>query len=159
MKKMSSYNKTANPTPDLPFGNFKNESTTGANDGTELLAEQMQDLYYSLYQILQFAGVTPNGILEDGNQNKQFISALANISIFPYNSAIKYNKYVVCYLVSDGIFKLYMSKIDQNTALPTDAECWIEVNFDGDIEYVKISDIPVVIDVSDISDDIEIEVL
>lgn len=159
MKKMSSYAKSANPTTDLPFGAFKNESAAGANDGTDIVSEQLQDLYYSLYQVLQFAGVSPNGKLENGNDSKQFINALANIGVFPYNSAIKYEQYRVCYLVSDGTFTLYMSKKDGNSALPTDAESWDVVDFTGDISCVKLSDIPVTITIEDFDGDIEYEVV
>ena len=85
MKNLYDYERTQSATVDLPFGNFKNESSPGQKDGTDIVAEHVQDLAYPLFQILQLAGVVPNGELEDGNLKNQFITALTNIGIFKYS--------------------------------------------------------------------------
>lgn len=56
MKNLSDYEKTQSATVDLPCGAFKNESSPGQKDGTDILAEHIQDLAYPLYQVLQLAG-------------------------------------------------------------------------------------------------------
>ena len=86
MKNIFSYAKTLSGSGDLPFGMFKDESAAGNNDGTDIVSAHMQDLYYSLYQILQLAGVNPNGQLENGSNSKQFLSALSNVAPLIYNS-------------------------------------------------------------------------
>ena len=60
MRRLDSYENTQSSSNDLPFGMFKDESSAGNNDGTEIVSAHMQDLYYSLYQILHLGGVTPN---------------------------------------------------------------------------------------------------
>ena len=92
MRKMSYYSPTEAESVNKPFGAFKNETSAGTQDGTQAVAEHMQDLYYSLYQVFQLAGVDPNNILEDGNTNKQFLSALGNIAPILYADTSTYNK-------------------------------------------------------------------
>lgn len=67
MKKLKSYLNAVKGNENLPYGNLKNESQADANDGTPVLAEQVQDIMYSSYQVLQLAGELPNVGLEDGN--------------------------------------------------------------------------------------------
>jgi len=125
MRNLYSYEKSYSSTSDLPFGAFKNESSAGAKDGTDIVAEHMQDLYYSIYQILQLAGMKPNGELEDGNTSKQFISALTKITTCVYSAAIKYAKNaIVLNIVSDTI-SVYKSLIDENTNVLTNSDAWI----------------------------------
>jgi hypothetical protein len=92
MKNMSDYQNTNPPTTDTPNGTFKNESQPNANDGTDIKAEHLQDVYYAIYQILQLAGEIPNGELENGNLSKQFIRCLTNIGWFKYDSSITYKR-------------------------------------------------------------------
>lgn len=123
MRKASSYNNSQAETEDLPFGAYKNESISGAKDGTNITAEHIQDILYSLYQILQLAGQIPNGTLEDGNTNKQFISSLASICYLKYSTAINYSINNV--VISPSGTKLYVSLVNNNigNAL-TEASKW-----------------------------------
>lgn len=118
MKNLYDYERTQSATVDLPFGNFKNESSPGQKDGTDIVAEHVQDLAYPLFQILQLAGVVPNGELEDGNLKNQFITALTNIGIFKYSEKITYNAYVLVWQLVGKNLTLYMSnKADNNDDL------------------------------------------
>lgn len=125
MRKLESYENSKSPTSDLPFGNLKNESSAGSNDGTTILAEQMQDVYYSLYQILQLAGVQPNGILENGSNSQQFISALSNITPLIYNSSSTYNKDVLTLYIYNGEINIYKSLVNNNKNGLTDTSSWV----------------------------------
>ena len=124
MKTMSSYDNAQDATSDLPFGAFSNESAAGLNDGTEIVAEQLQDLYYSLYQVLQLANQSPNGSLENGNQQKQFLSALSNVTALLYNSTTTYNKDAVTLYISSNEINVYRSLKNANTAAFSDTTAW-----------------------------------
>lgn len=124
MRKMESYDNSVASTNDLPFGSFADESSSGANDGTSIVAAHMQDLYYSLYQILQLAGVVPNGKLENGNDSKQFISALSNITQLLYNTSSVYNKNAICFNIFNNSISVYMSAKDNNTSSLSNSADW-----------------------------------
>ena len=124
MKTMASYDNAQDATSDLPFGAFSNESSAGSDDGTEIVAEQLQDLYYSLYQVLQLANQSPNGSLENGNQSKQFLSALSNITALLYNSTTTYNKDAITLYVSSNEINVYRSLKNANTAAFSDTTAW-----------------------------------
>lgn len=125
MKNLYSYTNSQAATGDLPFGMFKNETSAGSDDGTEIVAEHMQDLYYSLYQILQLAGVSPNGTLENGNASKQFLSALSNVAPLIYNVTTTYNKNSLCLSISNDEISVYKSKVASNTAALSDTTKWL----------------------------------
>ena len=127
MKNLYDYEKTQSATVDLPFGAFKNESAPGKQDGTAIVAEHIQDIVYPLYQILQLAGITPNGELEDGNNKTQFIQALTNIGIFRYSDKTVYNKSVFVWNVIGVVFTLYRSSKDNNDADLNDTNSWIKI--------------------------------
>lgn len=55
MKNLYDYEKTQSATVELPFGAFKNESSPGQQDGTDIVAEHIQDIAYCLFQVLQLA--------------------------------------------------------------------------------------------------------
>lgn len=125
MRRLDSYEKSKAATGDLPYGAFQNESSSGSNDGTEIVAEHMQDLYYALYQVLQLSGTTPNGTLENGNNSKQFIGALANICPLIYTQTITYNKNsVVLYILNDEI-SIYKSLKAANRSALSDSNSWL----------------------------------
>ena len=124
MKTMASYDNAQDATSDLPFGAFSNESSPGSDDGTEIVAEQLQDLYYSLYQVLQLANQTPNGSLENGNQSKQFLSALSNVTALLYNSTTTYNKDAITLYISSNEINVYRSLKNNNTAAFSDTTAW-----------------------------------
>jgi len=121
---MSSYENAQAETGDLPFGAFSNETSAGSDDGTTIVAEHLQDLYYALYQVLQLAGMTPNGSLENGNQSKQFLSALSNIAPILYNNTTTYNKNALVVYVYNDEINLYKSLAASNTASLSDATKW-----------------------------------
>jgi hypothetical protein len=127
MKAMSSYENAQAATSDLPFGAFSNESSAGSNDGTETIAEHLQDVYYALYQILQLANQSPNGSLENGNQQKQFLSALSNVASLLYNSTTTYAKGAVCFNISGDNVTFYKSKVNSNTAALTNTTNWAAI--------------------------------
>ena len=127
MKNLYDYEDTQSATVDLPFGAFKNESAPGKQDGTAIVAEHIQDIVYPLYQILQLAGITPDGELEDGNSKTQFIQALTNIGIFRYSDKSIYNKSVLVWNVIGSVFTLYRSVKDNNNADINDTASWIEI--------------------------------
>lgn len=124
MRKMESYDNSVASTNDLPFGSFSDESSSGANDGTTILASQMQDLYYSLYQILQLAGVSPNGVLENGNSSKQFLSALSNIAPLIYNLTSIYNLNAIAIYPLGNEISVYKSLKNENKSSLTDSTAW-----------------------------------
>lgn len=124
MKRMSSYENAQAETGDLPFGAFSNETSAGSDDGTTIVAEHLQDLFYALYQVLQLAGMTPNGSLENGNQSKQFLSALSNIAPVLYNNTATYNKNALVVYVYNDEINLYKSLAASNTASLSDTTKW-----------------------------------
>ena len=124
MKAMSSYENAQEATSDLPYGAFSNESSAGSNDGTDIVAEHLQDLYYALYQVLQLSNQTPNGSLENGNQSKQFLSALSNVAPFLYNSTTTYNKDAITLYVYNNEINVYRSLKNNNTAAFSDTTAW-----------------------------------
>jgi len=141
MKKQCDYNNTNSVTENLPFGSFKNESSPGAKDGTNIVAEQLQDLYYSLYQVFQLAGMTPNSTLEDGNTNKQFISALTNIGLFQYSEATTYNQSVIVYTIASGVTNFYRSNVANNSAELTNTTNWTNIiRIDSDCKINFLTD-------------------
>lgn len=125
MKNMYSYENSQAATGDLPFGMFSNESSAGSDDGTTIVAEHMQDLFYSLYQVLQLAGVQPNGVLENGNQQKQFLSALSNITPLLYNSTTTYNANALALYVLNNEINVYKSLKSGNKAALSDSSAWL----------------------------------
>lgn len=125
MKNIFSYAKTLSGSGDLPFGMFKDESAAGNNDGTEIVAAHMQDLYYSLYQILQLAGVNPNGQLENGSNSKQFLSALSNVAPLIYNSTSTYNANALTLQIANNEINVYKSKVDNNKAALSNTTNWV----------------------------------
>lgn len=137
MRKLESYEKSQAASGDLPYGAFKNETSSGSNDGTEIVAEHMQDLYYSLYQVLQHSGTTPNGTLENGSNSKQFITSLANITPLIYSQTISYNiNSVVLYVLNNEIY-IYKSLKNNNRTALDDSESWlllVKIN-DGGVFY------------------------
>ena len=122
---MESYDNAHEATADLPFGTFANETSAGSDDGTEIVAEHMQDLFYSLYQVLQLAGVQPNGLLENGNQQKQFLSALSNITPVLYNSTTTYNINALTIYTYNNEISVYKSLKSNNTAGLSDTTAWL----------------------------------
>ena len=140
MRKMSYYSPTEAESVNKPFGAFKNETSAGTQDGTQAVAEHMQDLYYSLYQVFQLAGVDPNNILEDGNTNKQFLSALGNIAPILYADTSTYNKNSIVINIQNDIIYFYKSLVSDNTAALSDSSSWLEIlhiNTDGTVEFVQ----------------------
>ncbi len=125
MRRLDSYENTQSSSNDLPFGMFKDESSAGNNDGTEIVSAHMQDLYYSLYQILQLAGVTPNGNLENGNTQKQFLSALSNIAPLLYNSTTTYNKNAITLQLINNEINVYKSLVVGNQNPLSTTTAWV----------------------------------
>lgn len=124
MKKLESYLNAVKGNENLPYGNLKNESQADANDGTPVLAEQVQDIMYSLYQVLQLAGELPNGELEDGNTKKQFIGALCKAGLFKYSSTTVYSQGNFVFDYDAGEFILYRSLIADNSKPLSDGASW-----------------------------------
>lgn len=127
MKNLCDYEKTQSATVDLPFGAFKNESSPGQQDGTAIVAEHIQDIVYCLYQVLQLAGVTPNGELEDGNNKTQFISALTNIGILKHSDKVAYNASVLVWTINGSDFILYRSNKALNSDDLSNTESWTKI--------------------------------
>ena len=127
MKNLCDYEKTQSATVDLPFGAFKNESSPGQQDGTAIVAEHIQDIAYCLYQVLQLAGVTPNGELEDGNNKTQFISALTNIGILKHSDKVAYNASVLVWTINGSDFILYRSNKALNSDDLSNTESWTKI--------------------------------
>ena len=124
MRKLESYINALRGNENLPYGNLKNESQADANDGTPVLAEQVQDIMYSLYQVLQLAGELPNGELEDGNTKKQFIGALCKAGLFKYSSTTVYSQGNFVFDYDAGKFILYRSLIADNNKPLSDGASW-----------------------------------
>ena len=138
MKNLFDYEKTQSATVDLPFGAFKNESAPGQQNGTDIVAEHIQDLAYPLYQVLQLAGITPDGELEDGNNKTQFIQALTNIGICRHSDKVVYNKSVFVWTILGNDFVLYRSIKDENSAELNDASSWqkiLEIGSDNVLKF------------------------
>lgn len=127
MKNLYDYEKTQSATVDLPFGAFKNESSPGQQDGTDIVAEHIQDIAYCLFQVLQLAGVVPNSELEDGNNKTQFINALANIGILKHSDKVCYDASVFVWTISGSDFILYRSKKPDNTDDLTNSGSWTKI--------------------------------
>ena len=127
MKNLYDYEKTQSATVDLPFGAFKNESSPGQQDGTDIVAEHIQDIAYCLFQVLQLAGVVPNSELEDGNNKTQFINALTNIGILKHSDKVSYNASVFVWTISGNDFILYRSNKASNTDGLSNAESWTKI--------------------------------
>jgi hypothetical protein len=144
MKNMSDYPNTNPATMDAPSGTFKNESQPNANDGTDIKAEHMQDVYYALYQILQLAGEIPNGELENGNLSKQFIRCLTNIGWLKYDSNITYKRNSIVINTVNNITKIYRSQKDDNTdPLPdineNNNKSWINILTIGEDNVITLN--------------------
>ena len=138
MKNLFDYEKTQSATADLPFGAFKDESAPGQQNGTDIVAAHIQDIAYPLYQVLQLAGVTPNGELEDGNNKTQFIQALTNIGICRHSDKVVYNKSVFVWTILGNDFVLYRSIKDENSAELNDASSWqkiLEIGSDNVLKF------------------------
>lgn len=138
MRKMSYYSPTEAESTDKPYGAFKNETTPGSQDGTQAVAEHMQDPYYAIYQVMQLAGIEPNDILEDGNTNKQFLSALSNVAPILHNTTTTYKKNVIAMNPSSGKIEFYKSLKDDNTDILSNGESWLKIftiNEDGSIQF------------------------
>lgn len=127
MKTMASYENAQSATTDLPFGAFSDESSAGSDDGTQIVAAHLQDVYYALYQILQLAGVSPNGSLENGSTQKQFLSALSNVATLLHNSTTTYAKGAVCFDISGDNITFYKSKVNSNTAALSNTTNWAKI--------------------------------
>lgn len=140
MRKMSYYSPAEAESVNKPFGAFKNETSPGTQDGTQAVAEHMQDLYYSLYQVLQLAGLEPNNLLEDGNTSKQFLSALGNIAPVLYTNTSIYNKNAIVIKNESDVVYFYKSLVEENVSDLSDPNSWLEIlhiNADGSIEFAK----------------------
>jgi len=124
MKKLESYLNAIKGDENLPYGNVKNESQADANDGTPVLAEQIQDIMYSLYQVLQLAGELPNGELEDGNTKKQFIGALCKAGLFKYSVTTQYLLGNIVLDYDAGELTIYRSLKNGNNAALSDKSSW-----------------------------------
>ena len=48
------------PSPEFPFGKFKNKSSANTNDGTELSERVLGDLYQGMLNTITRTGETPN---------------------------------------------------------------------------------------------------
>ena len=144
MKKQSDYENSQQPTETLPYGKFNNESQPDAGDGTDIIAEHMQDIQYPLYQVLQLAGVIPNGELEDGKNNKQFLTALCNIGIFKHSDTVEYNAKKLTYTLTGGVINVYQSLKDENSSILSDTSSWLNVlriDSDGKINFLTPTNI------------------
>ena len=127
MKNLYDYENTQSANTDLPFGAFKNESSPGQKDGTDIIAEHIQDIAYPLYQVLQLAGIVPNGELEDGNNKKQFIQALTNIGILKHAEGVSYEASILVWRIVGTEFALYRSNFSENNADLSDEESWTKI--------------------------------
>lgn len=162
MKNLYDYERTQSATTDLPFGALKNESSPGKQDGTDIVAEHIQDLAYSLYQVLQLAGINPNGELEDGNNKTQFIESLTNIGVFRYSDKTSYNYGVFAWQVIGNTFTLYRSLKNSNSDDVNNSESWLKIleigadnkiNFNVDTNILGLSANPSLSNLSDVGED------
>ncbi len=162
MKNLYDYERTQTATTELPFGALKNESAPGKQDGTDIVAEHIQDLAYSLYQVLQLAGINPNGELEDGNNKTQFIESLTNIGIFRYSDKTSYNYGVFAWQVIGNTFTLYRSLKNSNSDDVNNNESWLKIleigadnkiNFNVDTNILGLSANPSLSNLSEAGED------
>ena len=162
MKNLYDYERTQSATTDLPFGALKNESSPGKQDGTDIVAEHIQDLAYSLYQVLQLAGINPNGELEDGNNKTQFIESLTNIGVFRYSDKTSYNYGVFAWQVIGNTFTLYRSLKNSNSDDVNNNESWLKIleigadnkiNFNVDTNILGLSANPSLSNLSEVGED------
>lgn len=162
MKNLYDYERTQSATTDLPFGALKNESSPGKQDGTDIVAEHIQDLAYSLYQVLQLAGINPNGELEDGNNKTQFIESLTNIGVFRYSDKTSYNYGVFTWQVIGNTFTLYRSLKNSNSDDVNNNESWLKIleigadnkiNFNVDTNILGLSANPSLSNLSEVGED------
>lgn len=162
MKNLYDYERTQSATTDLPFGALKNESSPGKQDGTDIVAEHIQDLAYSLYQVLQLAGINPNGELEDGNNKTQFIESLTNIGVFRYSDKTSYNYGVFSWQVIGNTFTLYRSLKNSNSDDVNNNESWLKIleigadnkiNFNVDTNILGLSANPSLSNLSEAGED------
>ena len=162
MKNLYDYERTQSATTDLPFGALKNESSPGKQDGTDIVAEHIQDLAYSLYQVLQLAGINPNGELEDGNNKTQFIESLTNIGVFRYSDKTSYNYGVFTWQVIGNTFTLYRSLKNSNSDDVNNNESWLKIleigadnkiNFNVDTNILGLSANPSLSNLSEAGED------
>lgn len=162
MKNLYDYERTQSATTDLPFGALKNESSPGKQDGTDIVAEHIQDLAYSLYQVLQLAGINPNGELEDGNNKTQFIESLTNIGVFRYSDKTSYNYGVFAWQVIGNTFTLYRSLKNSNSDDVNNNESWLKIleigadnkiNFNVDTNILGLSANPSLSNLSEAGED------
>jgi len=124
LRNLYSYEKSVAATTDLLFGAFKNESSPSANDGTEIVSEHMQDLYYPLYQVLLLADLQPSGELENNTTSRQFLTALANTAPFIYDDSLVYKKNSITLNAYNNEISIYQSKKDDNTSALSDTDSW-----------------------------------
>ena len=144
MKKPLEYEKTEQASENLPYGKFKNESQPGAQDGTKIVAEHLQDVQYPLLQVLMLAGIVPNGELENGKTVKQFLDALCNISFVKYSDTTVYNKGISVFTVLSGVTDFYRSLIDENNQPLTSQTAWqnfLRIDADGKINFLTPTNI------------------
>lgn len=127
MKRQDEYARSKPATLDLPFGSFKNESQPGAKDGTDIVGEHLQDIQYSLYQVLQLAGIVPNGELEDGKNKRQFLQSLVNIGFMKYAPGISYAASVLVWNMVGGVVTVYKSLKADNTDDISDSDSWVKI--------------------------------
>ena len=113
MKKLDQYSPSIPAESNFAYGLLKNETAPSAGDGTAILAQHLQDLYYALYGVLQLAGEDPNETLEATN-NKQFLGALSKIGIQRYNALNSYSQGMLAWSISLGAISVYISKTNSN---------------------------------------------
>lgn len=127
MKRQDEYAKSKPATMDLPFGGFKNESQPGARDGTDIKAEHMQDIQYALYQVLQLAGIVPNGELEDGKNKRQFLQSLVNAGVMKYAQGISYGASVLVWNIVGEVLTIYKSAKAENSDDISNEDAWVKI--------------------------------
>ena len=127
MRSQKDYANSKPATLDLPYGGFKNESQPGAKDGTDIVAEHMQDIQYPLYQVLQLAGIVPNGELEDGKDKRQFLQSLVNVGLMKYAQGISYASSILVWDIVGGILTVYKSAKNNNTDDISNSDSWIKI--------------------------------
>jgi len=127
MKRQDEYVRTKPATLDLPFGVFKNESQPGAKDGTDIVGEHLQDIQYPLYQVLQLAGIVPNGELEDGKNKRQFLQSLVNIGVMKYAQGIPYGASILVWNIVGEVLTIYKSLKDNNLDDISNTSSWVKL--------------------------------
>ena len=127
MKRMDSYAQSIAGAGAIPYGTFKDETAPSAGDGTTVLANQLQDITYAIYQVLQHANVTPNGSLEDGTTVKQFISSLAVVTNLKWNQWATYLAGNLAWEISTTTIKVYVCKLGNTNQALSNATYWDQV--------------------------------